>query len=100
MGAHDDDALVGRAVDYKTLFMGACTLLVLLAGGFAGFWNRGTSQAIEDNRATNDRQWDHIFTLEQRLSEYGEQVKRLKEDGRDREERVRELERLTARMHK
>lgn len=82
------------ALDYRTLFMGCCSVIVLLSGSVYGLWSRGLDQAAEDTRATNIRQWERIAQLEARQIELAEQLKSAIKSGDDREARLRHLERL------
>ena len=46
---------VEGGVDYKTLFLGSCTLVVIFGGGFYGIWSRGAEQAAEAIRIARDQ---------------------------------------------
>jgi hypothetical protein len=71
---------VAGGVDYKTLFLGSCTLIVILGGGFYGVWSRGAEQAAETNRTTNAEQWDRIAKLEAGAIDARFEIYRLDQD--------------------
>jgi hypothetical protein len=71
---------VEGGVDYKTLFLGSCTLVAILGGGFYGVWSRGAEQAAEANRATNAEQWDRIAKLEAGAIDARFEIYRLGQD--------------------
>lgn len=63
--AHEDgdaNAVVGLGVDYKTLFLGACTGIVLLSGAAFRIWDNNNHQ---NGEAVTKR----IEKLEERLTE-------------------------------
>lgn len=91
---------VAGGVDYKTLFLGSCTLIVILGGGFYGVWSRGAEQAAETNRATNAEQWDRITKLEAgavdarfEIYRLGQDVERLRQSLEVNTKVIRDLER-------
>lgn len=73
----DEEPILGVGVDYKTLFMGACTIVVLLVGSLYGLWSRGNEQAAEDSRTTNGKQWERIVIAESAIKELQWNVARL-----------------------
>lgn len=91
---------VAGGVDYKTLFLGSCTLIVILGGGFYGVWSRGAEQAAETNRTTNAEQWDRITKLEAgavdarfEIYRLGQDVERLRQSLEVNTKVIRDLER-------
>lgn len=91
--SHGPPAPLGVNVDYKTLFMGSCTLIVVLGGGLYGLWTRGAEQAAEDNRTTNSKQWQRLAELETRVAAYEYKVTRLQQDVEVNTKLIRDLER-------
>ena len=79
--------------DYKTLFLGACTLTVLFGGGLYGLWDRHSQQSVEDNRATNAKQWDRIADLAAETLECKITITRLSSDIARNERAIEELKR-------
>lgn len=71
---------VEGGVDYKTLFLGSCTLVVIFGGGFYGLWSRGAEQASEANRATNAEQWERITKLEAGANDSRFEIYRLSQE--------------------
>lgn len=80
---------VRGAVDYKTLFFGACALVTLLGGGYFGLWGEGN----DDLKRTNVEQWKRINDIGDRLLTSTARIESLERAGQDREERLRALER-------
>lgn len=50
-----DGSSLGSGVDYKTLFVGACTLIVLLAGAAFRIWDTGNHRDEESIARRLDR---------------------------------------------
>lgn len=91
---------VGVGVDYKTLFLGSCALIVMFGGGFIGLWNRGAEQAAEDNRATNQKQWERIADLEQRVIGTEYKITQLQQGVETNTRILREIERAVMAMER
>lgn len=57
------------AVDYKTLFLGAVSCVVLLAGALWAVWNTRYDQERTVSQRVHDQQAEEIHTIEKTLAE-------------------------------
>lgn len=91
--AHDDSdheaSAVERGPDYKMLFLGACSIIVIIGGLLVGYWNSSSDDAKRAHVAQGQR----ISDLADRTITLSADVETLKEVRRDTEERLRNLER-------
>ena len=104
MGNNQDEAGTLRgAVDYKVLFVGACTLLLVLGGGLVGLYSRTSDNRfhelkfsidgdIAELRRINETQWSLLNTIHDTLIGQAARIDQLRESGNDRESRIRALE--------
>jgi len=65
----DPDTPVGSGVDYKTLFLGACTLVVLLGGAAFRIWDNSSQSQSDYTRNTIERLSQRLAELEARQIE-------------------------------
>ena len=105
MGNNQDEAGTLRgAVDYKVLFVGACTLLLVLGGGLVGLYSRTSDNRflelkhaidgdIGELRRINETQWSRLNTIHDALIGSAARIDHLRESTNDQETRIRELER-------
>lgn len=82
-----------RVMDNKTLLYGATSLILILCGLVWGLWNSNHDQQIESNQRSNQLQWQKLNELERTIIDNTGRLARLEADGRDREDRIRALER-------
>jgi Flp pilus assembly protein TadB len=66
----DSRTAVGSGVDYKTLFLGACTLVVLLAGAAFRTWDSDTQRESDRFQQALDKLTERIAELEARQGEH------------------------------
>jgi len=65
----DPDTPVGSGVDYKTLFLGACTLVVLLGGAAFRIWDNSSQSQSEYTHTAIERLSQRLAELEARQIE-------------------------------
>ena len=73
----DHDASVESGVDYKTLFLGACTLVVLLGGAAFRTWDSGTQRNADRTQQALDKLTERVAELEARQNEYRFRIEHL-----------------------
>ena len=73
-----DGPVVGSGVDYKTLFVGACTLIVLLAGAAFRVWDTGNHRAEESTSSRLDKIEARLAELEAGHIGYRFEIEHLK----------------------
>jgi hypothetical protein len=73
----DQGAAVGGGVDYKTLFLGACSLVVLLGGAAIGLWNSGAQRNTDRLQQTVDKLTERVTEVEARQREYRYRIEYL-----------------------
>ena len=66
---HNDEAAVGRFVDYKNVVLGSCTLIVLLIGAIFRLWDSGNSRDREELSRRIDKLDASYERCETRLTE-------------------------------
>ncbi len=69
---------VGSDVDYKTLFLGACSLLVLLAGAAFRIWDSGNNRDREDLSHRIDKIESRLDEMEAGHRGYRFEIEHLK----------------------
>ena len=90
-------------MDYKVLFMGACTLILVLGGGLIGIYYRTSDnrfldlkQAIDGEvgelRRSNSAQWDILHDTRSAISRNTQRIDHLADATNDQETRIRVLE--------
>lgn len=84
---------MGEPVDYKTLFMGACSVVVFLGGGMVSLWNHSSDQSNTEKRNTDERQWEHIGRINDSVIEHRADISSTLRHMADLEARVLALER-------
>ena len=92
----DKAAHLGRVLDYKTLSVAACALVVILGGGLIGLWNHGIEQALYRLTDTSAKQWERISQLQDRLGTATSRIEQLEKYTEDQEQRIRLIERSFA----
>lgn len=60
----DTRSALAVSLDYKTLFVGACSVIVFLAGIAYQLWNHSNDREIESNKATLSDHAKRITELE------------------------------------
>lgn len=73
-----EDAIVGVGVDYKTLFLGACTIVVLLAGAAFRIWDSGNNRDREDLTRRLDKLEARLTEMEAEHQGYRFEIEHLK----------------------
>ena len=73
-----EDAIVGVGVDYKTLFLGACTIVVLLAGAAFRIWDSGNNRDREDLTRRLDKLESRLTEMEAGHQGYRFEIEHLK----------------------
>lgn len=66
----DSRTALGSSVDYKTLFLGACTLIVLLGGTAIRIWDSNNHRDGEDLNRKLAKLEERIADMEARQIEY------------------------------
>ena len=69
---------MGSDVDYKTLFLGACSLLVLLAGAAFRIWDSGNNRDREDLSHRIDKIESRLTEMEAGHNGYRFEIEHLK----------------------
>ena len=103
MDDRHDRAAVPGAVDYKVLFMGACTLILVLGGGLVGLWSRTSDNRllefkhaldgdIGELRRIDANQWDRLHAIHDAIIGNTSRLDQLREQTNDQENRIRALE--------
>lgn len=62
----DLESTMGIGVDYKTLFLGACTLIVLLGGAAFRIWDTGAQRNYDHLQYTLNKLTERVAELETR----------------------------------
>lgn len=73
----DTRAVMGSGVDYKTLFMGACTLIVLFGGAAFRAWDSSNQRESEHAVQKLDRIEERLAEMEARQTEYRFRIEHL-----------------------
>lgn len=81
-----------RDVDYKTLFLGAAVLVSLLGGGLWNVWNSYHLSNEDEQRRTNDLQWERLRDLASVVTTNKSDIERLRHESDDQEVRLRSAE--------
>lgn len=96
---HGDRTPVGEGPDYKILFLGACSLVVVLGGGAFRVWdtaaeraNNYSEQALHRLEQRIDANEQRGAANEERLSEGRYDRAQLRRQLDDHEERLRAIE--------
>ena len=103
MDDHHDRSAVSGAVDYKVLFLGACTLVLVIGGGLVGLWSRTNDNRIlefkhaldgdiGELRRIDGNQWDRIHAIHDAIISNTSRIDQLRERTNDQENRIRTLE--------
>lgn len=74
----DERTPMGSGVDYKTLFLGACTIVVLLAGAAFRIWDSGNNRDREDLSRRLDKLEARITEMEAGHAGYRFEIEHLK----------------------
>lgn len=85
---------MGQYLDWKTVAVGAGTVIVFLGGLLVGFWN---SDDAERRRQTSSAIAE-IHSIHQRVTILEERVKWLTEATLDQEQRIRTNERILSKL--
>jgi hypothetical protein len=88
----DKEPQASGAVDYKTLFLGAAVLVSLLGGGLWNVWNSYHIGNEDEQRKTNDLQWERLRELATSAADNKTTIERLRYDAADHEDRIRAIE--------
>lgn len=88
----DHESSDTRPVDYKTLFLGACTLVLALGGALVGYWNSTSNGELASLRASNTEQWRQIREYHNSLLEIRAKYEWLRDQTGDQEGRLRDHE--------
>lgn len=75
---HSEIPAMGLGVDYKTLFLGACTIVVLLAGAAFRIWDSGNNRDREDLTRRLDKLETRIAEVEAGHQGYHFEIEHLK----------------------
>lgn len=65
----DPPATMGSGVDYKTLFLGACSVIVILGGAAFRIWDSGNQRDSETVAKRLDRTEERLAEMETRYIE-------------------------------
>ena len=95
-----DETVPHGTVDYKTLFLGACALVLALSGGLIGYWNSTSTLDIGQVRAATVEQWKQIRDLDRTLLDLRARHDALRDITNDQEGRLRELERRISKLER
>lgn len=109
MDDHHDRSAVSGAVDYKVLFLGSCTLVLVIGGGLVGLWSRTNDnrilefkQALDGDigelRRIDSSQWDRIHSLHEAIIGNTARIDQLRYQTNDQEDRIRVLEKELKRV--
>lgn len=96
---HDEPVWHGT-VDYKTLFLGACALVLALGGAFIGYWNSTSTLELEQVRVAAHEQWKQLRDLDRTLLDLRARHENLRDITADQEGRLRELERRLSKLER
>ena len=98
-GGGDEGSAVGQGPDYKVLFLGACSLVVVLGGAAFRIWDTAAERAsaysdqaiyrLEQRIALNE---SRNSSLDERLAEGRSERAQIRRQLDDHEERLRAIE--------
>ena len=91
-------SVFSKPVDYKTLFLGACSLIVLLCGGLYSVWVTSLQQAADSNARTNEKQWERLRELSDAMRDLRVRQDRILFDTNDQERRLRDMEKIILKL--
>ena len=77
---HGDEGSDKRFADYKVLFYGACSCIVLLGGYAFELSSKNGSDEVERNSTTNRAQWERLKELDERTIELRAEIRTLRRD--------------------
>lgn len=89
----DQRVAVGIAVDYKVLFLGSCSLIVLLGGTAFRVWDTAAQREYEHADKLITRIEQRLTELEARFAEATADRRQLRAKADDQENRIREIDR-------